>query len=284
MFMNKLHITYKILFLPLLIAALLCFAGCNSKKQVTPGQNYMAKESADVRFDNITHGYKPWSSFVASGKISISMGKKLSSGVQFRMIRGKSIAISVRPFLGIEMMRVYIDNDSAFLIDKTHKAVVAIGLKQFTSDIPLTIDDLQDMFINRAFIIGKGTLDAEMKKDVNFLLNSGDDNFTISPKKRLKGFDYGFTYNVNNELQQLLITIDSGSFAPWEVTYNDIIGTEGGNIARSTEISTELGGKPVSMALNYDVSKVKWNTEKNDSPGLRQDYRRVSVKEFMKLW
>lgn len=266
------------------LLGLMVIAGCNSKKDTVEGDKYMPASSVQKRYEEITAEYKPWHSFTTSAKVTVSMGKSLSSNAQFSMERGKWILISVRPFLGIEMMRLYIDNDSAFLVDKTHKAVVALGLKQFTSEIPVTIGDLQDMFLGRAFLLGSGTLGESNRKDVNMVLNDNNGNFTMIPKHKTPGFNYGYTYNKDNELQQLLITIDNSTIAPWVVSYSGALGTENGVVTRNVSLNTELNEKAIGLDAVFDINKIKWNTKLDDSPGFKADYRKMSISQFMKLW
>ncbi|MDE6715633.1 MAG: DUF4292 domain-containing protein [Muribaculaceae bacterium] len=267
------------------LLGLMFLAGCNSKKDAVEGEKYMPSSSVQKRYEEITAEYKPWQSFTTSAKVTVSMGKSLSSNAQFSMEKDKWISISVRPFLGIEMIRLYIDNDSAFLVDKTHKAVVALGLKQFTSDIPVTIGDLQDMFLGRAFLLGSGTIGDSNRKDINMVLNDSNGNFTMIPKQKFPGFNYGYTYNNENDLQQLLITIDgSSAIAPWVVSYSGAVRTENGIVTRNVSLNTELNEKAIGLDAVFDINKIKWNIKLDDSPGFKSDYKRLTISQFMKLW
>ena len=266
------------------VVTIMMLESCNTKKGISEDQKYMPTATVQQRYNEIIAGYKEWRTFTTSAKVSVSMGKSLSSNAQFSMEKDKWISLSIRPFLGIEIMRLYINNDSAFLVDKTHKAVVALGLKQFTGEIPVTVGDLQDMFMGRAFLLGSGTLDDSNRNNVNMLVNDNNGNFTVVPKRKTAGFNYGFTFSPANELQQLLITIDGDANQPWEVNYSGVTGTEKGNVVQAMQLIMALNAQELALNAAFDINKIKWDTMLDDSPGFKSDYKRMSITEFMKLW
>ena len=92
------------------------------------------------------------------GNIKLSAGSSFSSAIQVRMVRDQAIYISLRPMLGIEVGRLLITADSLYAVDKVHKRYIAEKVSMLTSGIPVTVSEVQDMFLGRPFIIGKGTL------------------------------------------------------------------------------------------------------------------------------
>ena len=79
------------------------------------------------------------------------------------MERGKSIYISVRPMGIMEVGRLIIKGDTLLVIDKIHKRYILENAKLLTSGIHVDVNTLQDIFLGRAFVLGKGTLNAAMK-------------------------------------------------------------------------------------------------------------------------
>ncbi len=74
------------------------------------------------------------------------------------MKRGESLMISVRVPLKGEVARLEADKDSVLVVNKLNNTYVRESLEQASKLADITLSDLQDVFIGRVFIAGKGTL------------------------------------------------------------------------------------------------------------------------------
>ena len=78
--------------------------------------------------------YSAKTSFV----ITTSAGN-LKSKATVRIIKDKILQISVQPFLGIEMFRVRLTNDSVWILDKMGKRYVAESIAAYKSKLPVDL-------------------------------------------------------------------------------------------------------------------------------------------------
>ena len=63
-----------------------------------------------------------WNTFKSGGNASVGgTGKEMSSSMQMRMHRGKSIYVSLRPVLGIEVAKMVISGDSILLLEEKRR-------------------------------------------------------------------------------------------------------------------------------------------------------------------
>ena len=70
--------------------------------------------------------------------ITTSAGN-LKSKATVRIIKDKILQISVQPFLGIEMFRVRLTNDSVWILDKMGKRYVAESIAAYKSKLPVCL-------------------------------------------------------------------------------------------------------------------------------------------------
>ena len=146
----------------ILIVLAATMAACGSIKKAasvtdtttttTTTNNYMST------LDAVIATLGDWQTMQAGGNIKLTAGSSFSSSIQVRMVRDQSIYISLRPMLGIEVGKLIITADSLFAVDKVHKRYIAEKVSILTSGIPVTVSDVQDIFLGRPFILGKGPL------------------------------------------------------------------------------------------------------------------------------
>ena len=113
----------KIKFYISIVIIALIFVGCKTpKSSVETSKKY---EGLENQYTALVSSYKAWNTLQTSGKINIDMGKKVSSSIQIKMEKGKSIFISIRPMLGMEMGKIYMTSDSIYMLDKMNKRYIA---------------------------------------------------------------------------------------------------------------------------------------------------------------
>lgn len=275
--------TTRKLILIISAALLLPLASCHTASKAVGGGN-----TGTTSYDNTTKAepsnisalastYKSWKTFSSGGRMEIGGDVDFGTSMQIHIVKGKSIFISLRPVFGIEMGRLYITNDSVIAIDKYHKRYMAESLSFITNGVPITIDALQDIFLNRAFILGEGTLTPSMKNKVDVKASSIG-SYSISPKKQYNGFTYGFNVNSTNHITSLNVS-PTGEKSTYTVNYDNFNSTSLGTMATMLSIATKIGGK--DFTLSFDYSKITWNSNFNDEIKIAPGYTRISGKSLM---
>ena len=141
-------------------------ASCSSTRNAANGGNGQTSFTKTAASEYAQYG--DWKSLVTSGKVSIAIGgnKSMSSSMQMKMVKGRSISFSIRPFLGIEVGKMYIVDDEIVIIDRIHKVYVKEKASLLTSGVPVDVLTLQDILLGRPHILGEGTFCASMADKV----------------------------------------------------------------------------------------------------------------------
>ena len=139
--------------LSILILSTLCFYSCKSSKSSVEGESTAIP---DVTLQEMAQSYTDWNTYSTSGKLTLSGAASFSTSIQVKMTHNKSISISIRPVLGIEVAKVFVDNDSAVVIDKLHRVYTTIELERFKHILPVNIGNIQDIMLARPFTINDG--------------------------------------------------------------------------------------------------------------------------------
>ena len=101
------------------LVATLVLGSCSTTKKA--GETTVTDAAISLplkqRLVNTLDSYKDWSTFRTSGKIVIGGKQQFSSSMQLSMVKGKSISVSIRPLLGIEMGKIFITSDSIIVLN-----------------------------------------------------------------------------------------------------------------------------------------------------------------------
>lgn len=256
---------------------ILAFVSCKSSQKAGVDNEY--KGLSEI-FDNVTDTYGNWNTFTSSGKFTVSFGKSFSSSMQIKMAKGKSISVSIRPVLGIEMGKIYITADSIYVIDKINKQYFSEKIKSVVNDFPFDINVLQNILLNRAFIIGEGYLSPSMKSKVN-INDIGSDIWSISPKQQQNGFTYSFLMNKTN-LSALEI-LHSNSSKPYSILYENFQSSDIGTLAASIFVEASSGTKNYSLRFNIDTNRINLENPVNESISIGANYKRIPLNALSKI-
>lgn len=269
------------------IVAVLALSACRSNKEAVQGDviynDVPAASSSDLtaRYDRTVDAYRPWQTFVANGHIDINAGHQLGSNVQVKMVRGKSIFISLRPMLGIEIGKLLVTNDSIFITDKVNKVFVADDISKFTLGLPLGISMLQDIVLNRPFSLRGGTLTSSDHRSVTLAKADTGAGWTATPSDQLPGITYSFNFNDRNRLTRLAVKPKVGKAV--NVDYSDFFDLPQGTLAGNVSFDASIMGTAVAFAIDYDHGSVRWDTPVNNDKATRSTYRRVSLVEYLRI-
>ena len=197
-----------------------------------------------------------------------------------RMVRDQAIYISLRPVLGIEVGRLLITADSLYAVDKVHKRYIAEKVSILTSGIPLTVSDVQDIFLGRPFIIGKGTMNEGVKAGIT--VTREGNMVLLTPGEQYKGYGYTFTFDKNNRITSLDIVPVSSGTAAFQVKYSDVKGTTAGNIAHGINANATVDNKKMALSLTY--KDIDWNGNVKIDRSIPGGYSRMSARDLFSLF
>lgn len=263
----------------LLLLAIVALASCSKKVVPMDGDNGEVTVTSE-NVDMSVFYQADWRTFKSGGSVEIGSGSKsLNSSMQMKMIRNKSIYVSVRPMLGIEAAKMVINGDSILLVDKLHKRYILEKASLLTNGIPVTVGALQDIFLGRAFELGKGSLTQELKDD--FTISVKDNKVVLTPKNQFKGFDYNFVYDGRNNIVSLNVIPSSAGTSTYSVTYSKVQGSVAGKVAGEASVSTKLNGN--SLKLNLEYKDMQWNESFTIDTNIPKNYKRIEGKDIMKL-
>lgn len=269
----------------LFLVAVVSLTSC-SKKVITTDEGNTTTgiptdENGNPLIDMAVFYQPDWRTFKSGGNVEIGSGSKsLNSSMQMKMIRNKSIYVSVRPMLGIEAAKMVINGDSILLVDKLHKRYVLEKASLLTNGIPVTVGALQDIFLGRAFELGKGSLTQELKDD--FTVSVKDNKVVLTPKNQFKGFDYYFVYNSRNNIVSLNVVPSKSNSSTYSVTYRKVQGSVAGKVATEASVSTKLNGSALKLDLEY--KDIKWNETLDIDTNIPKNYKRIEGKDMMQLF
>lgn len=220
-----------------------------------------------------------WQTMQTGGNIKLSAGSSFSSAIQVRMVRDQAIFISLRPMLGIEVGRLLITADSLYAVDKVHKRYIAEKVSLLTSGIPVTVSDVQDMFLGRPFILGKGTLNETLKSQVTV----GEATpLVLRANESYKGYGYVFNFDKTGRIASLNIAPTGNAAAAYQVKYSDVRGTPAGNIAHSIVADATIENKKMALSLTY--KNIEWNGNVKIDRSLPNGYSRMSARDLFSLF
>ncbi len=266
---------------PIILLAILAIlaTGCRAKQQVittdypkpdtttvTPTTNPL-----ETRLNAFAASQLGWNTLQAGGNVKIGGAKSFSSSMQMRMIRGKAIYISLRPLIGIEVGKIVITNDSVLVVDKYHKRYLAEPISLITNGVPVTVTEMQDIFLGRAFILGKGTVNTSTRHLVQ--LDADGTNYRLSPKTQPQAFNYGFTLDPSNHVVAVEVKPASGTKTPYTACYSSVQLTLAGPIAQHADVAATVRNSKFTLAL--DLKDIMWNTQVNIDDSKPTGYKRI---------
>lgn len=221
-----------------------------------------------------------WNSLQTGGNIALKGGNNFSSSMQMRMVRGQAIYISLRPLLGIEVGKLLITADSLYAVDKVHKRYIAEKVSLLTAGIPVTVSDVQDIFLGRPFVIGQGTFGEALKEMINVV--QGSSALTLSPNEGYKGYGYAFAFDKSNRVTGLNITREGSVEPSYKVKYGAVNRTPAGNIAHNIDVDATVEKKKIAFSISY--KNIDWNGSVKIDRNIPSGYKRMSAADLFSLF
>lgn len=229
---------------------------------------------------SLTEGYSEWRTVEVPFKVNVDKPAKLSASGRAYMTRGRDIYISVR-VMGLEVANLYVTTDSVFASEKLNRRYLAEPLAGVLSNAGLTVSDIQDLLMGRAFLPGHGTLTAG---DAPLLsLSTADGRMLITPKTQPHGYEFGYLTDINANAVTTLVVEPRGRRAI-ECGYSHPLTVNGlGRVNNAIGINANAGRTAVDVSLEWKYDDAKTSGIKSDRWKRPKGYTRVSATQLLKM-
>ena len=145
-----------------------------------------------------------------------SAQQEFSSRVQVKMIRDDRIQLSIQPFLGIEMLRIELSNDSIKILDRMNKRYATDNYHPLKNefDVDINFQNLQALLTNRMFIPGENSITARQYSQ--FRITKKSSHQAELQWKGKNGTFYTFLADGDDKLLATRIENDPQNQLTWE--------------------------------------------------------------------
>ena len=173
--------------------------------------------------------------------------------------------------------------DSVFAVDKFHRYLIAEPTEKLTARTGLTVGDMQNALLGRAFLPGQGAATASMSSRLT--LGEEDGMLSIAPADAPAGYTWRMHAATLDDgrvaLADLTVSVDGQ--APATAAYTPAAQLSPiGAIATAVDLRASVAGKKIDARLSYTADQARWNTGTTPSlPSLR-GYTRVSAATLLK--
>ena len=195
--------------------------GCKSSIGTTTSGAAITK-SEGAFFTSLLERSFRFNTFSARMNLDFSnLEQEFSSRIQVKMICNDRIQLSLQPFLGIEMFRIELSNDSIKILDKMNKRYVTDNYHQLKNemDIDITFQNVQALLTNQLFIPGENRISNQYYR--HFRITKKSNQLAELQLKDRKGTCYTFLANgdenllstkIENEPQKLTLIWEYNQF------------------------------------------------------------------------
>ncbi len=197
--MHSLH--YRHILIICFLSAL-AFTACKPKQKIVYSTSPVEDKAHNELFNDIITSEFPYRTFSAKLNIGMTSGtKSFSSRANIRIIKDEALQISIQPLFGVEMMRLYMNPDTVFLLDRMNKRYVLESIAQLKEIYPVGFDyyTMQSLFTNALFVSGREVIN-DSDYDIFSYDRASDQNYHITARDADSGIDYSFTVNGDDRI------------------------------------------------------------------------------------
>lgn len=241
---------------------------------ILAGSRILPKEQQ--LFNNMINAYGEWNDFVAKGSITAG---KMSSDFEIRMINNEAIQISIRPALGIEVARVIITPEEVIAYEKMGRRYISGSMESLNNRLPfnVTLEDIQNIFLGRPFIIGAGGLTTDDFTNLEIELDG--EEWSMTPIKQYNNFNYNFALSGTTLTTSLANDINKQHEV--KCNYEEIETID--NTLTPKKISVSMTNEKQSVSCTIKYKSVKWNSDTSIEKLSTARYTRITADELKKM-
>lgn len=260
------------------VVAIMLTTGCRSSKQTIADYEAVVTDATESYY-NMVDSCKEWHDVTMPVKVELKSPSSMSVSGRARMVKDESLYISFRVF-GMEVAQLYVDQDSIHATYKLKKMYISESLSEIKGNFPLTLGNLQDIMLGRAFLIGDNHLERSDIKSFS-LVNTDGKSWNLIPRAAPSGKNYGFRFSATNLIDRLVAyTTDESVLVTCEYTEHQT--TPAGAFARKTDISVNKGDRNIEAALVWNLGNASWDTGVVNEWQAPKGYTRLPLNKVLK--
>lgn len=268
-------------FLYLFIALVLCgtAVSCSTQRSAGTAQTTPSTETRAPQIAELAGSCNEWESFYAPFSFRLSKPANFSFSGRATMVYGKAINLSMR-ILGMEVGVVYIDNDSAIVLDKYHKYYLSLPLSSVTARTSVTLSDIQSIMLGQPVYPGKGPLSRIKNPGELFSQSQSGNRLILTPRKSPKGATWYLTLAPGPQLSS--ITVEPDGLAPFVATFSDIVSSVAGSVASDINVTGSVGKKELDAEIEWNMNRAEWNGSRTVDKPSYKGYKKLDINEMLK--
>lgn len=268
-----------------LFMAILCIAvaSCSSQRAHTgadasTGATTPARQEAP-QVSQLAGAYNEWSTFYAPFSVRLSRPVSFNFSGRATMVYDKAVNLSLR-MLGMEVGVVYLDKDSAIVVDKFHKYYVSAPISSVTARTAITLSDIQSILLGQAIYPGKDPLSRIKNVDELFSSAKEGDNLILTPRRSPKGATWYLTLGPGPVLRRL--TVEPDGMQPFNAVFSDIVSSVAGSVASEISITGMVTKKEINADIEWKMNSAEWNSARTVSKPNLRGYKQLTLSDLIK--
>ena len=277
--MNRLKLSKYLIALLLLV-----FVGiysCKPKERIVQAETELEdKTNLNLFEDVLTKEFK-YTTFSSKMSMSFSTGRRvLNSKATLRIVRDEGIQLSLQPFFGLEMFRLYVQPDCILILDRMNKRYVHESIDDIKKQFPVGFDfyTLQSLFTNALFIPEQSNISTNDYK--NFKYSKSSDNYLLSARDKKSNIDYSFCVNGNDQITLAQMYMLNKDYSlDW--VYDEFVLT--GNLFFPHKMQVLATTEKRKIDTSMSLSSISLNEPLSLDSSIPASYAKVDLNEVIKL-
>lgn len=259
-----------------ILGLLVLLSSCKSQKlAIVDQQGKLIVRTQSKVFEDILSKEYDYNTISAKGKVAV-MGKELTT--IFKIKKDSILQASVRPLLGIEVLRLDITPSQVVIIDRLKKQYAIVTLDQETvASLGFNFHNLQSLFTNKLFLPGQNNVET---KDFNKYIFSIQSNEYVLECDGRNSVNYLFTVDNLNLINQINVSlVNKDASMIWN--YKNFV-EDNNHITYPTQIEAKvkMGVRVVKVGVSYPKLDIDTNISFDTS--IPSNYSERNIKELIK--
>ncbi len=225
--------------------------------------------------------YGDWKTLYMPVNVDMASPANLSFSGRMTMVRGESVHFSLRIF-GMEVAALYMTADSVITLDKFHKYYIAESIASVLGDARLSINDVQDALLGRAFLKTGSPEDAPSLLARFALENTYIETDIVAAKSPWQGVEAVYILSPSAPGHLRGMAVQQAERQPVMVVYDAPAATPCGPVAYAASITATAASKAIALTINYKPDQAKWDEPRTPSVSVPASYKRIPASSLIK--